>query len=246
MIANKEQFDRFIDILPDLEKDEVYFVSLSARNKYLTEEERKEFSLGRTEMFSREVARDKLGLYYAMDKLKASLEYRKTANSKEIPSKCLVVYANINPSSTIKAYQLFKQAIDKEVNDVMQALLNSREPNYEGLKKINRELMNSIQKSRSRKCFIDIDVDLFDKNIDPMGDIDSIDNFLKETNTQYHKIKTFSGYHFLIRKDTVPDTLYRFIDSKRYSVYIKDINFNKNEMIPIPGTLQANKLVRFI
>jgi len=125
MIANKEQFDRFIDILPDLEKDEVYFVSLSARNKYLTEDERKEFSLGRTEMFSREIARDKSGLYYVMNKLKASLEYRRTKNGKEIPSKSLVVYANINPSSTIKAYQSFKQEMDKQIDNILDTFLNA-------------------------------------------------------------------------------------------------------------------------
>ena len=59
MIVDQEQYDAFIEWLPELQHDETYFLSLSARNKYLTDEEREFYGLGRTEMFSRFVARDK-------------------------------------------------------------------------------------------------------------------------------------------------------------------------------------------
>jgi hypothetical protein len=244
MIVDRAQFDKFVEILPDLKNDELYFFSLSARNKYLSAEERKEFALGRTEMFSREIARDKEGIYYIMNKLKSSLQYRVTANGKPIPERALVVYANINPSSTIKAYQLFTQEIDKQINEVVHTFLNTKEPNFEGLKRINRELMNCIQKSRSRKYYIDIDIDFREKGtaecvIDLMG-------FLSTNKSVFYTIKTYSGYHFLIRKDTVPNTLFSKIEEHRLNSNIKEIEFNKNEMIPVPGTLQAGKLVKFI
>lgn len=48
LIHNREEYNKFINILPDLKDDEVYFLSLSARNKYLTDAERTLFGLGRT------------------------------------------------------------------------------------------------------------------------------------------------------------------------------------------------------
>ncbi len=62
-IQDKYELKRFYDfILPDLLPNEVYFVSLSARNKYLTTEERYDLSLGRTEMFERRIIKKKNGI----------------------------------------------------------------------------------------------------------------------------------------------------------------------------------------
>jgi hypothetical protein len=54
-IYDEEQIRKFVSTLSPLKKDEVYFVSMSARNKYLTDEERRTYDLGRTEMFAREL-----------------------------------------------------------------------------------------------------------------------------------------------------------------------------------------------
>ena len=56
MIEDRKHFEKFISKLPTLRMDEVSFISLSARNKYLTNEERLTLGLGRTEMFGREIA----------------------------------------------------------------------------------------------------------------------------------------------------------------------------------------------
>lgn len=246
MIVDKKQFDKYVEMLPDLKKDEVYFVSLSARNKYLTQEERDEFSLGRTEMFSREIARDKEGLYYAMKKLRASLQYRRTNNGKEIPEKAIVVYGNINPSSMLKAYQIFVQEMNHEVGEITSALMNGKEPNFTAILRSNRFLMNSIQKARSRKLLIDIDID-FLKEGSRIDTLDLLKVYLKENKVYYWMIETYSGYHIVIDKLTVPNKLYSFIGAMRDTDNtIKEIEFNKNEMIPIPGTLQAGKLIEFI
>jgi lysophospholipase L1-like esterase len=86
LIKDREEFNKLISILPDLNKDEVYFISLSARNKYLTMDERKEYSLGQTEMFGREIAQSKEKLYdYTIKKLEATLSYKTTRNGKPIP-----------------------------------------------------------------------------------------------------------------------------------------------------------------
>ena len=54
LLYSKEELQKFINYLPQLEKDELWFCSMSARNKYLTEDERVKYDLGRSEMFARE------------------------------------------------------------------------------------------------------------------------------------------------------------------------------------------------
>lgn len=245
MIVDRNQFDKFVAIMPELEKDEVYFVSLSARSKYLNENERHLFALGRTEMFSREIARDKEGLYYAMKKLSASLQYRVTKIGVEIPAKALVVYANINPCSMIKAAQLFFVEASKEINAVTHAYMNDSIPNFEGTKRFNTMFMNCIQRSRSRKYYVDVDIDFFEKKADSAAIVAShISSFLRSQFATWYRISTKSGYHFVV-KTPVPDKLYQELDVFKDNVNVKDISFNKNGMIPVPGTLQALELVKF-
>ena len=75
----------FASMLAPLNMDEVYFISLSARNKYLTQEERDEYSLGRTEMFAREIITKNTDFEFAFRKLTGHLYARRTNNGKEIP-----------------------------------------------------------------------------------------------------------------------------------------------------------------
>ena len=58
IIYSEDELKWFFDhCVPSLKKDEVFFCSLSARNKYLTEEERETLGLGRTEMMSKTIIR---------------------------------------------------------------------------------------------------------------------------------------------------------------------------------------------
>ena len=195
LIKDKEQFNKFVEILPDLKNDEVYFISLSARNKYLTTEEREFYGLGRTEMFSRAIIRRKEDFEYTLSKLESSLQYKLTKTKQNIPEKALVVYININPSSMIKAYFALMNEMNKELHDITFALQNNKIPNYSGIHLLDRKLMNCIQRARSRKVFIDIDFDTQRFQI--------CDTFLKVLtlrNVDHHRIKTKSGFHILIPK----------------------------------------------
>ena len=190
LINDKEQFNKFIEILLDLQNDEVYFISLSARSKYLASEEREYYDLGRAEMFSRNIIRKKEDFEYTLEKLESSLQYKKTKNGHPIPEKCLVVYININPSSMLKAYNMLAQKMNKEWIDIAMALQNKKQPNYSGILYLDRKLMNCVQKSRSRKNFIDIDFDI--KN-----NFYIVNSFMTELSIRqikYHLIQTKSGY----------------------------------------------------
>jgi len=250
LIKDSEQFHKFINILPDLVNDEIYFISLSARNKYLNQEEREFYTLGKTEMFGRVIIRSKNDFEYAFKKLEAILNYKTTRNGKLIPEKSLVVYININPSSMFKSYYNFKSEMDKESIEVYSALLNNKTPNFSNILLLERKLLNCIQRSSSRKVFFDIDFDIKDsKYIDLVKNV-IIDLGKNSINT--YTIKTQGGFHLLINREQYNEyskviKLHEIIDlyHKEVSVYGKEIKFNKNNMIPFPGTLQAGKLVTF-
>lgn len=246
LIQDRNELDKFVNLLPDLINEEVYFLSCSARNKYLDEQERKEYKLQRTEMFSREVARDKEGIYKALRKMEVSLQYRKTGNGKDIPSKCLVVYMNINPSSMMKAYIDFQKRINVEVEQIIMSFKNGNQPNYERMLRLPQQLNNSIQVSQSRKYFIDIDIDLYDvkyKNmlIDIIKEFVGDNAFLEKLNF----ISTKSGLHLLIKKEDIPFkyNLMSLVERIRSFNPVKEAEFNKNNMCPMPGSLQAGHLV---
>ena len=244
MLHVKQEFDKFVEFLPELERDEVYFLSLSARNKYLSEEEREYWSLGRTEMFSRVTAYDKPGLEYALQKLEASLGYRKTRNGKEMPSKSLVVYMNVNPCSTVKAFTMFKGEMDRVMEEIYTATVKGKDPEYTPFQRIEKRLMNAVQKSKGRRLLLDVDFDV--KTTDPVREFTGL---LKEKGVDYRTISTRSGYHVLIRKETLgKQNVYTKI-AELHKEAVKDggeVCFNKNEMVPVPGTMQADKLVHFV
>jgi hypothetical protein len=246
LIYDKEQFNKFINILPDLQNDEVYFISLSARNKYLTDEERKFYGLGRTEMFSRNIIRKKEDFEYVLSKLESTLHYKLTKTKQNIPEKALVVYININPSSMIKAYFNLANEMNKELLDINMAMQHNKQPNYSGIHLLDRKLMNCIQTARSRKIFIDIDFDVED-------DI-PINGFMMDLRIREiksHTIKTKSGYHCLIDLASMKDKKFNLNSIVlSYNVLAKqtdgEVIINTNGMIPVPGTLQAGELVRFL
>lgn len=245
LIVDNNQFLHFINLLPELKNDEVYFISLSARNKYLSHKERAYYNLGRTEMFGRTLIKKKEDFGNALKKLSTISKYKTTRNGRELPKKALVVYLNINPSSMIKAYLSFQNEMNRQLQENFLSLQNGNStPNYSYFKIQERVLMNCIQKSISRKYFIDIDCDIQDKNALIM-----MKQQLNDYSLLYHVIKTQGGYHFLIRKDSI---------KKRKKVNLKNIcdtiadefksevMINKNAMVPLPGTLHATKLIEMI
>lgn len=245
LIQDQEQFNLFVDILPDLIRDEVYFLSLSARNKYLTEEERIEFDLGRTEMFSRQIAFDKEGISLAMDRMRADLDVRRTRNGSLIPEKCLVAYMNIHPSSTVKAYRAFSSQMDRHYEEAFMGTLNGSTASdmWIPFRRMSTNLMNHIQKSASRKLMVDIDIDGEDL-LDSSRLVEDVTNFLTEHEVPYHIVKTQGGYHVLVRTEYLGKHVPLFkVISELDKDTTGEVKFNSNAMVPIPGTLQAGKLV---
>lgn len=246
LIKDFEQFKRFVDVLAEPEKDEVYFISLSARNKYLSADERLVYGLGRTEMFSRTIVRSKSDFEFAMQKLALKLEYKKTKLGLPIPEKALVVYVNIHPSSMVLAYHLFKSEMDNIETEVLRAFMNGKQPNYEAFKNADRHFMNAIQKSAGIKQYVDIDVDSKDFDL-----VQELTNDLNGYAIRYYVIKTHGGFHVLINREDLHYSHFRLHEvverlNEEAKKYDGEVVFNKNAMVPFPGTMQAEKLVELL
>jgi hypothetical protein len=109
--------------------------------------------------------------------------------------------------------------------------------------KLDVELMNCVQRCRGQKKFIDIDFDI-DKATE-FHILVSFRDFLRENNITYHVIETKSGYHVLMERATIKCNFHTKV--KELHALVKDeVIVNNNEMIPCPGTLQGNHLVRFL
>lgn len=250
MIVDRDEFNKFLTILPEVIDDEVYFLSLSARQKYLNTEERIYYGLGRTEMFARTIVQSKETFNYAIRKMYNVLEYKTTKTGLRIPEKATVAYININPSSMLRAFTMLKQEMEQEVFEITRASLAKKEPNFSGIRHLERRLMNCIQKARGRKIFMDIDFDT--------KHFELIEEFKEKAIENIHIIQTHGGFHALINVDAFNKKLTELKGEKiLLNKIVEDLNekakkeggeviFNKNQMVPLPGTLQAGVLVKMI
>jgi hypothetical protein len=245
LIANKKTLQFYIDyLLPELIQSEVYFLSLSARNKYLTEEERKYYGLGRTEMFSRVIVRSKQDFDKAIRQLEANHSARLTKTEQIIPEKCLVVYINVNPVSTVKAAGNFVQEFLQVQNELTISLQNQKQSNFDWFRYADRKYMNCLQQATSRKIWIDFDIDSHDYSI-VRELIDSIDDVV------HLSIETKSGYHLLVNQNDLNNKnagkyLFNMYNDLRKLHVDIEIMQNKNAMIPLPGSFHGEKEVKIV
>jgi len=108
--------------VPRIEQDKVLFWSLSARNKILSEEERRTFMLGRSEMFKKSVIR-KNGFSHFIESLRSAECHKQGMLTKArvpYPQKCLRLYWNLNPTSVRKVI-FEQQRLINEYNEEMIA-----------------------------------------------------------------------------------------------------------------------------
>jgi hypothetical protein len=253
IIYDEEELKKFFDILPPLKSTEVFFVSLSARNKYLTKELQTYYGLGRTEMFEKRIIRyrDWERLLRTLRKFETAAGSYLTKKGLNIPDRCITCYININPSDTLKAYKEFNQTMTEYMYELAHCATDNRDLDNisKRINKMDNLLMTCYQKNRGTKHFIDIDFDIPKSNEIFWEFISHFTYHLDDNNVKYHVIDTHSGYHVLLERDTVKFNFTELINplnKKAKNLYNSEVVLNKNEMIPIPGTLQGNYEVRFI
>lgn len=244
-IYDEDHLRQFLDIFPELEKDEVLFVSLSSRTKYLTAEQKKKgIVINRNEMFHRRwFSGDKEKLFSSLTKYIAGVKCASdvvndlevddylldftTSSGHPIPLNTVTVYVNINPSSMMKAASNLG-------SEMMKKMMST---DYEWFIRLQSKLNTEVQKAKSRRELIDIDFDV--------SDFSSVEYFLKYVKGT--PIQTHSGYHVLIKKDDLDGiNLGKIVSETQGKFDNKEIIINSNAMIPLPGTYSGGKEITFV
>lgn len=241
LIYSKEQIRNFIyRIFPDLVDDEVLFISLSSRAKYLTEDQKADgMVINRNEMFHRRYFNgDKEALYFKIidylesvnlaSKYVKDVEYDRlldfhTSSGRMIPLNTVSVYINVNPSSMMRAASNLG-------SEIMKKMITT---DYDWFMRLQSKLNTEVQKARSRREFVDIDFDEVSEDV-----VTYVRNIIGG-----HMIQTHGGYHLLIPKKNLTKgyNLQEILEKTKSKFDSKEILINKNAMIPLPGTYQGGR-----
>jgi CRISPR/Cas system CSM-associated protein Csm2 small subunit len=242
-VWDKEQVQQFYSFLPDLLPHESRFISLSARNKY--NKSNSDIKLGRTEMFKRKIiSNDSFDEYY-----KSILEYETkvgsitTKTGQAIPTRLMVIYANLNPSDGIKALEAFRQATDEIIFSYFT------DKSEEKLKKFANltSLLNTCYQKNTNNYFKDFD---FDISSEDYYLVESFQQDLVKHRVNHFITETFGGYHVTCVRSTLNynyTTSLKALDRKAKGINPKnEVIDNKNLMLGIPGTYGAGFPIKII
>ena len=235
LIHNEEQLRRFHSLLAPLQDDEAYFLSMSVRKKYLTADERLFYELRNAEMFARKLVKD--SSFETFLRTVRSLEVSEggytTKNNLPMPEKAMVVYAQINPVSGTHALREFQN----KATDLMFDLPTNPTAKKQ-LARLDTLLMNCYQRSHGTKTLLDIDVDT-----DNFYYVERLMNELKLRDVEFEIIATRSGFHVLMRRETVKFNYHKMVTEIDFEMEDNgdegEVVVNKNYMVPLPGTYQA-------
>jgi hypothetical protein len=236
--------------------DELIFMAASARQKDLTEEERKVYQIGSAEMYHAELAYPKHGFgnfYQRVKRFETDVEgYVSHIGRLPFPEKCLSLYVTVNPVSLKKAFALRA----KEIQDVYELLLNSSDKDNEH---INNLMLRCIKMSNKiatkaigKKNWLDIDIDFSEEVKSSLksgrirfSDIESKlrlwANGLRISDATVVLICTKGGVHILIPttgmcKERNPETMMSHM-RVHFGEWAKEIEYSSGG-VPLPGCFQ--------
>lgn len=223
IIADKNQLVRFIDWLPELQENEKYYLSLFARKKYCQSLIK---SNDKTQL--KRFVSDKDRLFQKITQLELPLG-RWLLRDIPAPQESLALYISVNPCCMKKATAM----LGKKCWDLMKA------NNYN----IHAEALSCIQKSKSRTCYVDFDID--DKSIHL--ERDWLNKNIGLNN--YKILETRGGYHLLVRPAAATDFRQaNFNDKKWHPLIAKKYPIDQvgDQLIPVAGTYQGGFVPRFV
>lgn len=205
----------FIDWLPVLEEGEAYYVSLLARSKYADviksdKQQLKRFTSRKEDLFAK------------IRQLECPIGAYKQ-KGEDIPQEALAIYITPNPRSLHNAMFSALTALAK----CIQHQNKSANP--------HQEVMNEIQKSKSRSCFVDFDFDHKEDKF--IGELKSLIYTYTGASARIKFIETRGGYHVLVDPVTVEEpfrkTWYQNI------AQLPHVDQTGDQMIPVPGGTQG-------
>lgn len=219
IIKDEAILRNFIKYLPELKDHEKYYLCLFARNKYCKELTHIKSDKAQLKRF----VSDKTRMYDKIKQLEIQLGCYKQKD-KEVPEEALALYITINPRDMYKA----------SVNTMVKLAQSIRDQNV--LMNPHQEALSEIQRTKSRTCYIDFDIDSKDEKV-----LKEIKQYL-DGSASYKILETRGGYHILVS----PENIHSTIKNQWYNKLHKYADQTGDLMIPVPGCTQGGFVPRFI
>lgn len=217
IITDERKLIDFIDWLPTLEPHEKYYLCLFARNKYCKELTHIKSDKAQLKRF----VSDKDRLLNKIKQLEVAYGAY-TQKDKIVPQEALALYITVNPRNMFKA----------TVNTMVKLAQSIRDENI--MMNPHQEALSEIQKSKSRTCYIDFDVD--EKDFDVLGQtIVKIEEYVNVDAITY--LQTRGGLHVLIDPSKV-EKQYKSSFWKNIAS-LPNVDQCGDQLIPMPGTYQG-------
>ena len=215
IITDKNELIKFIDWLPALNDNEVYYLCLFARSKYAPQ-------ISHIKSDKAQLKRFTTTKEWMYDKIKqlecevGSYKQYQQSGTVDIPQEALALYVTVNPRDTKKAMY----------NSLVHLASCLRDNNIN----VNphQEVMSEIQKAKRNTYYVDFDIDEPEYIGDACRD-------LREMNIQHHVLQTRGGFHILVEPGSVLAE-FKSVWYNKLSAYADVIGDN---MIPVPGTYQG-------
>lgn len=212
IIKDEALLKGFIDWLPDLENNEMYYVALFARKKYLStlksdKAQLKRFTARKDLLFSKiKQLECEIGSY--------------TQDGIQIPNNALSLYITPNPRDLEVAS---KKALINFANLITKP--------YNGYNP-QSEVLNEIQKASGRKIFYDFDFD----NVDLQSTVNEIEKVL--SSDKYWILQTKNGFHVLVQLDklTLQDSKVWYNTLSK----LPGCDVRGDNLVPVVGCAQAD------
>ncbi|HEY1053519.1 MAG TPA: hypothetical protein VGE24_00240, partial [Emticicia sp.] len=218
IIRDETLFRDFIDWLPELKRNETYYVSLLARSKYHS-------AVGSDKAQVKRFTATKDFLFDKVKQLECELGTYKY-KGVGVPQEALALYISLNPRDMEKAAKSalirFAELITKEYNGYNP----------------HQEVLSEIQKSCSRKVYFDLD---FDK-VEIEETLAEIKKYINEDCLTV--LRTRGGFHLLVELAKVDK---QYIKTWHQSLArIEGCDVKGDNLIPVPGCTQGDFTPHFM
>jgi len=221
IIKDEEKLKEFIEWLPELKPTEKYYLCLFARNKYCKELTHIKSDKAQLKRF----VSDKERMFQKIKQLEIEVGWYQQKHIP-VPEEALALYITPNPRD------LYKAAIN-----TMVKLANSiRDQNV--AMNVHQEALSEIQRSKSRTCWIDFDIDKLGEDLDQ-----SIERIKTQVNADAVVwLKTRGGVHCLVN----PEKVEQRYKNHFYKALTQEADQTGDNMIPVPGCTQGMFIPHFI
>ena len=237
VIKDEKILKEFIESLPELSEDEVFYCCLFARSKYLTEEQKGQITHIKSD--KAQLKRFTANKHTLLSKIKqlecpigSYVQYKKNVPSNPVPQETLALYITINPRSLSLAT---RNSLKKFVEMVADNPTHSFNPSNFSTSEIQRS------KAKNAPWFI-IDIDSKDFDVEDLKT--AIKGYIGKT--PFKLLETRGGYHILISLREIDDSVRKTWYNNLKEELGEDVDQTGDIMIPIPGSSQGGWMPKFV